>query len=158
MKQGHRLFQRRMGPAQFERRPTIGKRREILVGRRGEASLVPPYRLRRPNKAMALGSRPSGCQYIRDGMVWAKSVGQLCPSRVAAASQKTPSVWRPIAKPAVQPQTSAPTATEFGNVFTSNGSRPSRVQMRGMFVEMSASSAPICGALIALPLRHSSPL
>ena len=49
-----RLFQRRVGPARFERRPTIGNRREILVGRRGEAPLVPPYRLRRPNKAMVL--------------------------------------------------------------------------------------------------------
>ena len=31
------------GQAQFERRPTILKRREILVGRRDEAPLVPPY-------------------------------------------------------------------------------------------------------------------
>ena len=47
----------RAGPAQFERRTTLGKRREIMVGRRDEAPLVPPYRLRRPNKAMALGRR-----------------------------------------------------------------------------------------------------
>ena len=40
---GHRLFQCRVGPAQFERRPTIGKCRENRVGRRGEAPLVPPY-------------------------------------------------------------------------------------------------------------------
>ena len=51
---GHHLVQRRVGPARFERQPTIGKRREILVGRRGEAPLVPPYSLCRPNKAMAL--------------------------------------------------------------------------------------------------------
>ena len=48
------MFLRRVGPAQFERRPTIRKHREILVGRRGEAPLVPPYSLRRTNKAMAL--------------------------------------------------------------------------------------------------------
>ena len=48
------MFLRRAGPARFERRPTIGKCREILVGRRDEAPLVPPYRLRSPNKAMAL--------------------------------------------------------------------------------------------------------
>ena len=45
---------RRVGQARFERRPTIGKRREFMVGRRGEAPLVPPYKFRRPNKAMAL--------------------------------------------------------------------------------------------------------
>ncbi len=28
-----------------------------MVGRRGEAPLVPPYRLHRPNKAMALQQR-----------------------------------------------------------------------------------------------------
>ena len=54
--QGHRLFQIRVGPARFEGRPTIRKRREVLVGRRGEAPLVPPYSLRRPNKAMALNN------------------------------------------------------------------------------------------------------
>ena len=52
--QGHRLFQGRVGPARFERRPTIRKHREIMVGRRGEAPLVPPYSFRSPNKAMAL--------------------------------------------------------------------------------------------------------
>ena len=46
------MFLRRVGQAQFERRPTIVKRREIMVGRRGEAPLVPPYSLRSPNKAM----------------------------------------------------------------------------------------------------------
>ena len=54
---GHRLFQGRVGPAQFERRPTIGNRREFMVGRRGEAPLVPPYRLRSPNKAMPLAEQ-----------------------------------------------------------------------------------------------------
>ena len=49
-----REFLRRVGPAHFERRPTIGKCQEILVGRRGEAPLAPPYRLRSRNKAMAL--------------------------------------------------------------------------------------------------------
>ena len=53
---GHRLFQGRVGQARFERRPTIGNRREIMVGRRGEAPLVPPYSFRRPNKAMAVAS------------------------------------------------------------------------------------------------------
>ena len=58
--QGHRLFQGRVGPARFERRPTIRKHQEIMVGRRGEAPLVPPYSFRRPNKAMALttGRKP----------------------------------------------------------------------------------------------------
>ena len=30
-----------------------------MVGRRGEAPLVPPYKFRRPNKAMALAMPPS---------------------------------------------------------------------------------------------------
>ena len=30
-----------------------------MVGRRGEAPLVPPYKLRRPNKAMALDNQPT---------------------------------------------------------------------------------------------------
>ena len=34
---------RRVGPARFERRPTIRGLDNILVGRRGEAPLVPPY-------------------------------------------------------------------------------------------------------------------
>ena len=34
---------RRVGPARFERRPTIRKHRDWLVGRRGDAPLVPPY-------------------------------------------------------------------------------------------------------------------
>ena len=38
--QGHHRFQCRVGQARFERRPTIGKRREFMVGRRGEAPLV----------------------------------------------------------------------------------------------------------------------
>ncbi len=29
------LFLRRVGPARFERRPTLRKRQEIMVGRRG---------------------------------------------------------------------------------------------------------------------------
>ena len=57
--QGHRLFHSRVGQARFERRPTSGKRREIMVGRRDEAPLVPPYRFLRPNKAMALLERIS---------------------------------------------------------------------------------------------------
>ena len=52
--QGHRLFQRRVRPARFERRPTILKPRELLVGRRGEAPLVPPYILPSFKKALAL--------------------------------------------------------------------------------------------------------
>ena len=57
---GHRLFQRRVGPARFERRPIIGNRRDIkiMVGRRGDAPLVPPYRFRRLNKAMVLSWCP----------------------------------------------------------------------------------------------------
>ena len=34
---------RRVGPARFERRPTIWKRRKIMVGWRDDAPLVPPY-------------------------------------------------------------------------------------------------------------------
>jgi len=41
--QGNRRFQCRVGPARFERRPTIRKRRELMVGLRGETPLVPPY-------------------------------------------------------------------------------------------------------------------
>ena len=51
------MFLRRVGQARFERRPTIGNHREIRVGRRGEAPLVPPYKLRRPNKVIALVHR-----------------------------------------------------------------------------------------------------
>ena len=35
----------RVGPARFERRPTAKQCRELMVGRRGEAPLVPPYKL-----------------------------------------------------------------------------------------------------------------
>ncbi len=56
--QGHRLFQRRAGPARFERRPTIMNLRELLVGRRGEAPLVPPYILPSFKKALALPVPP----------------------------------------------------------------------------------------------------
>ena len=52
-----REFLRRVGQVRFERRPTNGKRREIMVGLRGEAPLVPPYKFRSPNKAIALPSR-----------------------------------------------------------------------------------------------------
>ncbi len=52
--QDHRPFQCRVGQARFERRPTIQKPREILVGLRGEAPLVPPYDFRGTNKAMVL--------------------------------------------------------------------------------------------------------
>jgi hypothetical protein len=55
--QGNRLVQRRVGPARFERRPTIMRRRELLVGRRGEASLVPPYNLPSFKKALALAQK-----------------------------------------------------------------------------------------------------
>jgi hypothetical protein len=41
------FFQCGVGPPRFERRPTCRKRRELLVGRRGEAPLVPPYILPR---------------------------------------------------------------------------------------------------------------
>ena len=58
--QGQRLFQRRVGQAQFERRTTIVPTLEIMVGRRGEAPLVPPYIQPRFKKALALvnGERP----------------------------------------------------------------------------------------------------
>lgn len=52
--QSHRLFQSRVEPARFELRPTIIKYRELLVGRRGEAPLVPPYILLSFKKAIAL--------------------------------------------------------------------------------------------------------
>jgi hypothetical protein len=32
-----------VGPTRFERRPTMNSLREMIVGRRGEAPLVPPY-------------------------------------------------------------------------------------------------------------------
>jgi len=56
--QGHRLFHCRVGQARFERRPTIWKRREIMVGRRGEAPLVPPYILPNFKKELALVGNP----------------------------------------------------------------------------------------------------
>ena len=36
------LFLRRLGPARFERRPTVVQSLEILVGRRGETPLSHP--------------------------------------------------------------------------------------------------------------------
>ena len=39
-RQGNLFFHCSVGQAQFERRPTLVKRREILVGRRGETPLV----------------------------------------------------------------------------------------------------------------------
>ena len=51
---GRGEFLRRVGPARRERRPTIRKLRELLVGRRGEAPLVPPYILPSFKKALAL--------------------------------------------------------------------------------------------------------
>ena len=55
-RQGHRLFQSRVGPARFERRPAIVKLRELLVGRRGEAPLVLPYILPSFKRALALSN------------------------------------------------------------------------------------------------------
>ena len=60
--QGHRLFQNRVGQARFERRPTILKHRELLVGRRGETPLVPPYILLRFKKAIALPPMRATCR------------------------------------------------------------------------------------------------
>ncbi len=37
------LFLRGLGPARFERRPTVVQSLEILVGRRGETPLSTPY-------------------------------------------------------------------------------------------------------------------
>ncbi len=72
--QSHRLFQRRLGPARFERRSTIIKRPEIMVGRRGEAPLVPPrYFLQTqqgagpelPTAAWNQRSHHHGCESVR---------------------------------------------------------------------------------------------
>ena len=41
--QGSSQFQSRVGQARFERRPTMKNLRELIVGLRGEAPLVPPY-------------------------------------------------------------------------------------------------------------------
>jgi len=54
------FLQSRAGPARFERRPTIMKQGEFMVGRRGEAPLVPPYILPSFKKALALGQTRSG--------------------------------------------------------------------------------------------------
>ena len=35
-----------------------------MVGRRGEAPLVPPYKFRRPDKAIALARVPHGCRHF----------------------------------------------------------------------------------------------
>ena len=45
----------RVGPARFERRPTISNHRELPVGRRSEAPLVPPDILSSFKVAMAVG-------------------------------------------------------------------------------------------------------
>ena len=52
---GQRLLQRRVGPARFERRPTILKHRDLRVGWRGEAPLVPPDILLHLKRAFAWG-------------------------------------------------------------------------------------------------------
>lgn len=39
---GNRLFECRVGPARFDRRPTLCEFRHLLVGPRGETPLVPP--------------------------------------------------------------------------------------------------------------------
>ena len=54
--QGHRLFQGRVGQAQFERRPTIMQSLEIMLGRRGKAPLVSPGILPSFKQALALMS------------------------------------------------------------------------------------------------------
>ena len=63
--QGHRLFQSRVGPTRFERRTIKHNSREIMVGRRGEAPLVPPYGLPSFKTALALAVKhyapPSAC-------------------------------------------------------------------------------------------------
>ena len=51
---GSSQFQSRAGQARFERRPTLTNLRELMVSRRGEAPLVPPYIL---------------CNFKRDGAV-----------------------------------------------------------------------------------------
>ena len=48
------LLLRRVGPALFERWPTLVPSLEIIVDRRGEAPLVSPYNLSRFKKTLAL--------------------------------------------------------------------------------------------------------
>ena len=74
-----------MGPARFERRPTIVKHREIMVGRRGEAPLVPPYTSPCFNKAMALGFAlvrlrvHCGASIVADGKYFGREIfGESC--------------------------------------------------------------------------------
>ena len=54
--QGHRLFHVEWDKLASSAGPPCRRHREIMVGRRDEAPLVPPYKFRRPNKAMALGA------------------------------------------------------------------------------------------------------
>ena len=90
------MFLRRVGPARFERRPTLGNRREIRVGRRGEAPLVPPDSFRSPTKAMAL--LLGGTRY-RLEMKWSiirrlrgsLATGKCCLRTVASTTVR---VWR----------------------------------------------------------------
>ena len=63
---GHCLFQSRVGPARFERRPTEHDSQEIMVGRRGEAPLVPPYGLTSFKKALALATLSSQVDFRAD--------------------------------------------------------------------------------------------
>ena len=51
----------RVGQAHFDRRPTIRQHRELLVGRRGEAPLVPPYILPCFKKALHVSST---CRFL----------------------------------------------------------------------------------------------
>ncbi len=48
--QSHRLFNVGWDKLASSAGPPLGKRREILVGRRGETPLVPPYKFRNPTR------------------------------------------------------------------------------------------------------------
>ena len=47
------MFLRRVGPARFERRPTLAQSVKNVVGLRDETLLVPPYRFHRPGKSIS---------------------------------------------------------------------------------------------------------
>jgi len=70
-----------------------------MVGRRGEAPLVPPYKFRSPNKAMALDGRG----------VHPTSHLECCPKTELAATGVEILPWVPrsrlcVAMPALQPK------------------------------------------------------
>ncbi len=74
--------------------PPCRKHREILVGRRSETPLVPPYMFRRPNKAMALKKWYGRSEVRRGTVIPHAAQSERFPSGVASAQWH--SLWKVV--------------------------------------------------------------